>query len=49
MESLYYVGVAVVALFAFVLAIIFFKFFTTWLRARVANAPVSIGKMVGSA
>src|SRR3989475_890466 len=47
MESLYYVGVAVVALFAFVLAIIFFKFFTTWLRARVANAPVSIGKMVG--
>src|SRR5439155_21056121 len=47
MESLYFVGVAVVALFAFVLAIIFFKFFTTWLRARVANAPVSIGKMVG--
>src|SRR5881396_2611593 len=47
MESLYYVGVAVVALFAFVLAIIFFKFFTTWLRARIANAPVSIGKMIG--
>src|SRR5881409_355141 len=47
MESLYFVGVAVVALFAFVLAIVFFKFFTTWLRARVANAPVSIGKMIG--
>src|SRR5258708_29601799 len=47
MESLYLVGVGVLALFAFVLAIIFFKFFTTWLRARVANAPVSIGKMIG--
>ncbi len=47
MESLYLVGVGVLALFAFVLAIIFFKFFATWLRARVANAPVSIGKMIG--
>src|SRR6266550_3360527 len=47
MESLYLVGVAVLALFAFVLAIILFKFFTTWLRARVANAPVGIGKMIG--
>src|SRR5438128_4105259 len=47
MESLYYVGVAVIAVIAFVLAIIVFKFFTTWLRARVANAPVSIGKMIG--
>src|SRR5258708_15020572 len=47
MESLYLVGVGVLALFAFVLAIIVFKFFTTWLRARVANAPVSIGKMIG--
>src|SRR5207247_4800385 len=47
MESLYFVGVAVLALFAFVLAIILFKFFTTWLRAKVANAPVGIGKMIG--
>src|SRR6266487_3832484 len=47
MESLYLVGVGVLALFAFVLAIVFLKFFTTWLRARVASAPVSIGKMIG--
>src|SRR6266699_2883202 len=47
MESLYLVGLAVLALFAFILAIVLFKFFTTWLRARVANAPVSIGKMIG--
>ena len=47
MESLYLVGFAVIAVVAFVLSIILFKFFTTWLRARVANAPVSIGKMIG--
>ena len=47
MESLTLVGFAVLAVIAFVLSIVFFKFFTTWLRARVANAPVSIGKMVG--
>ena len=47
MESLYLVGVAVVALFALILAIILFNFFGLWLRARIANAPVSIGKMVG--
>src|SRR5258708_33686677 len=47
MESLYLVGFAVVAVIAFILIIVFLKFFTTWLRARVASAPVSIGKMVG--
>src|SRR6202790_1812624 len=47
MDALYLVGVAVVAVFAFVLAIILFNFFGIWLRARVANAPVSIGKMIG--
>ncbi len=47
MESLYLVGVAVVALFALILAIILFNFFGLWLRARIANAPVGIGKMVG--
>src|ERR1700722_4556860 len=47
MDALYLVVVAVIAVFVFVFAIITFKFFTTWLRARVANAPVSIGKMVG--
>src|SRR5207245_11531923 len=43
----FFVWFLLVSLFALVLAIIFFKFFATWLRARVANAPVSIGKMVG--
>jgi uncharacterized protein YqfA (UPF0365 family) len=47
MESLYLVGIAVLALFAFVLAIVLFNFFGLWLRARIANAPVSLGKMVG--
>ena len=47
MESLYLIGVAVLALFAFVLAIVLFNFFGLWLRARIANAPVSLGKMIG--
>jgi uncharacterized protein YqfA (UPF0365 family) len=46
MESLYLVAVAVLALIALVLAIVLFNFFGLWLRARVANAPVGIGKMV---
>ena len=44
MESLYVVGVAVIALFAFILCIVLFNFFGLWLRARIANAPVSLGK-----
>src|SRR5437763_7580896 len=47
MESLYLVGFAVVAVIAFVFIIILFNFFGLWLRARIANAPVSIGRMVG--
>jgi uncharacterized protein YqfA (UPF0365 family) len=47
MESLYLVGVAVIALLAFILCIVLFNFFGLWLRARIANAPVGIGKMVG--
>ena len=47
MESLSYVVLAVVAVFALVFAIILFNFFGLWLRARIANAPVGIGKMVG--
>src|SRR5580692_6080337 len=41
------IGLAVLALFAFVLAVVLFNFFGLWLRARIANAPVSLGKMVG--
>src|SRR2546428_9291769 len=47
MESLYLVGIAVLAVFAFVLCVILFNFFGIWLRARIANAPVGMGKMVG--
>src|ERR687884_297982 len=42
MESIYIVGVAVVALFAFILCIILFNFFGLWIRARIANAPVDL-------
>src|SRR5438045_3906282 len=47
MESLYLVAIAVIAIFAFVLCVILFNFFGLWIRARIANAPVSLGKMVG--
>src|SRR3984957_9937915 len=47
MDALYLVVVAVIAVFVFVFAIITFKFFGLWLRARIANAPVNMGKMVG--
>src|SRR5436305_14622241 len=47
MDSLYLVGLAVLALFALVLAIILFNFFGLWIRARIANAPVGLGKLVG--
>src|SRR5438045_4289412 len=47
MESLYLVAIAVIAVFAFILCVILFNFFGLWLRARIANAPVSLGKMVG--
>src|ERR1043166_1923252 len=47
MESLYLIGIAVLALLAFVLAIVLFNFFGLWLRARIANAPVTLGKMIG--
>ena len=47
MESLYLLGVAVLGIIALVLAVVLFNFFGLWLRARIANAPVGIGKMVG--
>src|SRR5437870_13869068 len=47
MESLYLVGFAVVAVIAFIFVVVLFNFFGLWLRARIANAPVGIGKMVG--
>src|SRR6516162_4319580 len=47
MESLTYVGAGVVFVIAFVVVIILFNFFGIWLRARIANAPVGMGKMIG--
>src|SRR5260370_14076459 len=47
MDALYLAGIAVLAVFGFVSAIILFNFFGIWLRARIANAPVGMGKMVG--
>src|SRR2546422_7651766 len=47
MEALYLIVIAALALIALVLVVVISKFFTTWLRARIANAPVSLGKMIG--
>src|SRR5438132_12495056 len=47
MDAIYLVGIAVLAVFGFVFAIVLFNFFGIWLRARIANAPVSMGKMIG--
>src|ERR1700741_1151232 len=47
MQSLTLLGLAVLALFAFIFCIVLFNFFGLWLRARIANAPVGLGKMVG--
>ena len=47
MESLYLIGVSVLALFVFILCILLFRFFNFWLRARLANAPVGLFKMFG--
>src|SRR5437868_5946706 len=47
MDALYLVGIAVLAVFGFVFAIVLFNFFGIWLRARIANAPVGMGKMIG--
>src|SRR5256885_16764046 len=47
MDSLYLVGIGVLALFAFILCIVLFNFFGLWIRARIADAPVGLGKMVG--
>src|SRR5213079_3632213 len=47
MDALYLVGMAVLAVFGLVFAIILFNFFGIWLRARIANAPVGMGKMIG--
>src|ERR1700756_457482 len=41
------IGLAIAAVFAFIFAIILFNFFGIWLRARIANAPVGMGKMIG--
>src|SRR3954467_10888010 len=47
MDALYLVGVGAIAVFGFIFAIVLFNFFGLWLRARIANAPVGLGKMVG--
>jgi uncharacterized protein YqfA (UPF0365 family) len=46
-SAFYFIGVAVIGVIAFILCIILFNFFGLWIRARIANAPVSLGKMVG--
>src|SRR5437879_9568838 len=47
MDSLYLIGIAVLALIAFVLVGGVSKDFMTGVRARCADAPGSIGKMIG--
>ena len=47
MESFYLIGVAILALIVLVVVLVVSRFFKLWLRARIANAPVGIGKMIG--
>src|SRR5436853_7935155 len=47
MDALYLIGIGVLCVFGFIFAIVLFNFFGLWLRARIANAPVGMGKMVG--
>src|SRR5215813_12849613 len=47
MEPFVLIGFAIVAVVAFIIVVILINFFGLWLRARIANAPVSIGKMIG--
>ena len=47
MESLSLIVLALVALGAFILCIVIFRFFNFWLRAWLANAPVGLFKMFG--
>ncbi|MDQ3118017.1 MAG: flotillin-like protein FloA [Verrucomicrobiota bacterium] len=47
MESLPLVGLILILLIGFVLFLVLFKFFGLWFRARLANAPVGLGKLVG--
>src|ERR1700756_186421 len=47
MNAVYLALFAVFALFVFIFAIVLLNFLGLWIRARIANAPVSIGKMIG--
>ncbi|MGI8438553.1 MAG: flotillin-like protein FloA [Chthoniobacterales bacterium] len=47
MDSFYLIGIGVIALVVFILFLIVSRFFGLWLRARIANAPVGLGKMIG--
>ncbi|MBA3883464.1 MAG: flotillin-like protein FloA [Chthoniobacterales bacterium] len=47
MEFLPLISFVVIALLALIFCVILFNFFGLWLRAKVANAPVGIGKMIG--
>ncbi|MFN2476733.1 MAG: flotillin-like protein FloA [Chthoniobacterales bacterium] len=47
MESLPLIGLVVALVVAFIFFIIVFKFLGLWVRARIANAPVGLFKMLG--
>jgi uncharacterized protein YqfA (UPF0365 family) len=47
MESLPLIGLVVTLVVAFIFFIIVFKFLGLWVRARIANAPVGLFKMLG--
>ena len=47
MESLPLIGLVVMLVVAFIFFIIVFKFLGLWVRARIANAPVGLFKMLG--
>src|SRR5438874_2191950 len=37
----------IIAVVALIIGIVLLNFFGIWLRARIANAPVSLGKLIG--
>src|ERR1700759_2446659 len=47
MESLTIVGLTVAGILIFIFAIMLFRFFGLWFRAKIANAPVGMLKLVG--
>ena len=47
MDYIIYGLVAIAVILTILIAVVLLKFFTTWFRARLANAPVSWANLIG--